>query len=439
MAEHCASAAPFFAAQSGIHTVLDPCPRSRALQRCFRTLGSAPNGQVGSLQILQSDVRAPRIDWRGDYTIGLRLEFARDEDQAAQETAKQRTGRPWRRALQTWGADGRRLVRPPSVLAVRMVLQKLPPLGTLEAFVAVAQRQSLKAAAPELNISVSALSRRIQTLEGHLGLVLFERGAREFRLTAEGSALLESVCASLDLLGDSISSLRPTQRHGVLRVGAPAGFASYWLGPRIGAFRATHPSLETSVDTENLSLARLGSGLHLLVMVGEDGETPSGSQYRVQRLARLKVRALCAPSLLAAAGGRLNVDDVELQTVLAPRSHSDWFAHWRRGVGASARPHRVEYHDSIPVMLEAAANGHGLAIVPELVAQPHIVSGRLVDPFQASIDTRSGYHLVVRQADAEAPAVQRFQSWLMRELARDVSAVAEAEPDWAARGLASQA
>ena len=107
-----------------------------------------------------------------------------------------------------------------------MALNRLPPLGSLEAFVMVAQRQSLKAAAPELNISVSALSRRIQTLETRLGLILFERGAREFRLTQDGTALLESVCASLDMLGESISNLRPSSSRGALRIGAPAGFAS---------------------------------------------------------------------------------------------------------------------------------------------------------------------------------------------------------------------
>lgn len=98
-----------------------------------------------------------------------------------------------------------------------MSMQRLPPLGSLEAFVAVAQRRSLKAAAPELEISVSALSRRIQSLEERLGLMLFERGGREFRLTADGAALLESVCVSLDLLAESISNLQP----GGAQEGAP--------------------------------------------------------------------------------------------------------------------------------------------------------------------------------------------------------------------------
>jgi LysR family glycine cleavage system transcriptional activator len=297
-----------------------------------------------------------------------------------------------------------------------MALQKLPPLGSLEAFVAVAQRQSLKAAAPELNISVSALSRRIQTLEGHLGLILFERGAREFRLTEDGSALLESVCASLDMLWDSISSLGPSQKRSALRVGTPAGFASYWLAPRIAAFKAAQPLLDVSIDTENLTLGRLGGGLHAMVVIGDEGELRSNERYRIERLAPLRVRAVCSPSLLVALGGEMRADDLEGQTVLSTRNHADWFACWRREIGASPRPHRLEYFDSTPVMLEAAANGLGVAISPDLVVQPHLASGRLVDPFDTSAATRSGYYFAVRETDADLALVSRFHAWLHREM-----------------------
>jgi LysR family glycine cleavage system transcriptional activator len=92
-------------------------------------------------------------------------------------------------------------------------------LGALEAFVAVAQHRSLKAAAPQLNISVSALSRRIQSLEAHLDMVLFERGGREFRLTRDGAVLLETVSASFEMLWSAISVLPPAQRRTARQAG----------------------------------------------------------------------------------------------------------------------------------------------------------------------------------------------------------------------------
>jgi len=302
-----------------------------------------------------------------------------------------------------------------------MILQKLPPLGSLEAFVAVAQRQSLTAAAPELGISVSALSRRIQTLESHLGLVLFERGAREFRLTRDGAALLEGVCASFDMLWESIAALSPSALRTPLRIGAPAGFASYWLAPRIGDFKTEAPSLDVSIDTDNLTLGRLGSGLHAMVLVGGENDLPSTDRCRVHRLASLRVRAICSPALLDGQGGVMEPADLDIQTVLVARSYADWLGCWLAEVGGRVRPQRVEYYDSLPVLLEAAASGLGVAIVPELLAQPHLVSGRLVDPFQVRAETRSSYYFLARDADASSPAVARFETWLVREFMHDLA------------------
>ena len=92
-----------------------------------------------------------------------------------------------------------------------MSLQKLPSIGGLEAFLVVAERRSLKAAAPELNISISALSRRIQTLEGQLGLILFDRSARSLRLTEDGLLLRETVQPSFERLQTSVAELQRRQ------------------------------------------------------------------------------------------------------------------------------------------------------------------------------------------------------------------------------------
>jgi LysR family glycine cleavage system transcriptional activator len=292
----------------------------------------------------------------------------------------------------------------------------------------VAQRQSLKAAAPELGISVSALSRRIQTLEAHLGLVLFERGAREFRLTTAGAALLENVCAAFDMLWESIAALSPSEQRPPLRIGAPAGIASYWLAPRIADFKADHPQFEVSIDTDNLAVGRLGSGLHAMVLVCGDGEAPSGDRYQVQRLAPLRVMAVCAPSLLESAGGEMEAIDLCAQTVLTVRAHADWFGCWLREVGSQVRPLRVEHYDSVPVLLEATASGLGVAILPELLAQPHLASGRLVDPFQARAQTRTSYYFAAREGEASGEAVQCFRTWIGRELARDLTEAGATQP-----------
>jgi len=298
-----------------------------------------------------------------------------------------------------------------------MLASKLPPLSALEAFVAVAHQQSLKAAAPELNISVSALSRRIQTLEAHLGLALFERGARDFRLTREGAALLEGVSASFDLLRTSINDLRPVQRRLTLRIGAPPGFSGYWLAPRLARFKALQPAVDVAIDTARPSLSRLGAGVHALVMVAEDSSLQPSDRYVHQWLAPLRIRAVCSPEFLAAAGGTLSARDLDEQVLLAAHDHPQWVNQWLRAAGGGPAPQRVDYFASTPVLLEAAASGLGVALVSELMAENHLDQGRLVDPFGVCADTPASYWIVTRTADLASPGLQRFTGWLTDSLA----------------------
>ena len=301
---------------------------------------------------------------------------------------------------------------------------KLPPLGGLEAFIMVAQRGSLRAAAPELNLSVSALSRRIQTLESHVGVSLFERGGREFRLTLEGQALLDSVCLALDMLGASISSLRPDRRRFLLRIGAPAGLAGFWLAPRLAGFRTRYPHTEVSLDTGALSPSRLGSGLHALLTVAPFDPPPSKDRYEWRTLSPVRVRAVCSPDYLKTTGGGLEPGDLGRHVVLSPRSHPSWLAHWSRAAARAAPPLRIEAYDSTPVLLEAAASGLGVGLVSELLAAAYIAAGRLVDPFGVVASTSSTYCFVTPCGDVQPPVVQNFGSWVADELTRDLRAAA---------------
>lgn len=305
-----------------------------------------------------------------------------------------------------------------------MSFHKLPPLGGLEAFIMVAQRSSLRAAAPELNLSVSALSRRIQTLESHVGVLLFERGGREFRITTEGQTLLDNVCPALDMLGASISSFRPDQRRFILRIGAPAGLAGFWLAPRLAAFRTRYPHADVSLDTGVLKPSRLGSGLHAFLTIAPSDPPPSQDRYEWRPLAPVRVRAVCSPDYLKTADrGGLEPSELGRHVVLSPRDHPGWLTHWSRAARA-ASPLRIDAYDSMPVLLEAAASGLGVGLVSELLAAAYIAAGRLVDPFSFVASTPSTYCFVTPRGDVQPPVVQNFGTWVAGELARDLRGAA---------------
>lgn len=115
----------------------------------------------------------------------------------------------------------------------------------LQTFLAVARSGRLTGAAAKLSSDHTTLSRRITALEQSLDSKLFERAPTGYTLTAEGARLLpvaekmEALAmGARDLVGGAAAALT-----GTVRIGAPEGFGSYFLAPRIARLSETHPEL----------------------------------------------------------------------------------------------------------------------------------------------------------------------------------------------------
>src|SRR4029450_3296270 len=110
-----------------------------------------------------------------------------------------------------------------------------------------AETLSFKDAAAELNLSASALSRQIQSLEAHLGVALFRRLNPGLEITAEGSRYLESVHRVLrELRWAQEGFVGPGS--GPLRVSALESFTESWLIPHLSEFERAHPGIELQVE-----------------------------------------------------------------------------------------------------------------------------------------------------------------------------------------------
>jgi len=120
--------------------------------------------------------------------------------------------------------------------------EELPPISLLVAFSRAAQTLSFKVAAAELNLSASALSRQIQSLEAHLGVTLFRRLNPGLEITAEGSRYLESVDRVLRELRRAQEGL-VVSVSGPLRVSALESFTESWLIPHWSECERAHPGV----------------------------------------------------------------------------------------------------------------------------------------------------------------------------------------------------
>lgn len=291
-------------------------------------------------------------------------------------------------------------------------MRRLPPLGAIEAFVALARTGSVKAAAAELALSPPALSRRIQTLERFVGRALFDRRHQATPPNADGERLLQQIAPALDRLSDAVEAMTSGQDVLRLRLGVLPLFASQRLFPRLGELRQAHPELHLDIDTAGHNIARLGEGLDAAIALAREIEPA----LYAKRLDRNRVYPIGARTLVEGREPVLTPADLARVTVLLHRDMPDTFAAWRHAAGVGeVEPLAVDHFDSGALMLEAAAQGLGVAFMHE----SHFVDAqdpRLVRLFGIEVESPYSYWFVCRPRALRTKPVRLFHDWLIGTL-----------------------
>jgi LysR family transcriptional regulator, glycine cleavage system transcriptional activator len=293
-------------------------------------------------------------------------------------------------------------------------MKRLPPLGALEAFVVVAQHESLTLASRQLNLTVSALSRRIQTLEQDLGTDLFERQKRKFALLPVGHRLLDEIAPTLEFLAQTTDHFRRAGAQSCLRLGVPHGFATTWLMPRQKEFNTLHPTISIEFDTQPLALHRLGTELDAAIILSD---RPVENIF-CEKVVQNYIVPVCAASLLDGAL-KLRVADpawLRSQTALVHRDMTQILPVWLAHMGfADLKPNRIDVYDSGALLLEAAVAGLGIAFMLDMTVETALQDGRLIEPFQARAKSPLSFCFVAKPSTMQDRALARFHDWLMRE------------------------
>lgn len=288
-------------------------------------------------------------------------------------------------------------------------MRRLPSLAGIEAFVHVARLGSIKAAAEELSLSSPALSRRIQSLERFVSRPLFERRHQAIHLNDDGEKLMQLVAPVLDSLSDAIETLTSPNPVMRLRLGVLPLFAQQRLLPMLPELRAAHPSLHIDVDTAAHSVARLGEGLDVAIALAREIDPA----LYARRLDRNYVLAIAARRLAQGPHAITRPEQLSEMTVLIHRDMPDTFTEWRKAVGiANIEPATIDHFDSGQLMLEAAAQGLGIAFMH----QSHLQDAhdeRLMRIFDVEVESPYSYWFVCRPRALQSRPVRIFHDWLV--------------------------
>lgn len=311
------------------------------------------------------------------------------------------------------------------------------PLSTnhLRAFEAVARTLSFNAAADELSVTQSAVSRQIKSLEEELGTRLFQRGTRHVRLSADGAVLVRAVEPLLARLDVAVKQIRRgrTRRH--VSVSTFASFGSLWLLPKIEAFQRTHADIDIRVFA-NDALADLDDpelDLALRYCLAEDagpgavrlfGEmvTPVVSRAYWARVQAGDEPPLARPRDLA------HHTFIEQEDALSVRSALEW-RHWLEAHGeVDLQPRRWMSLSYTYQQVQAALGGQGVALARVPMVVDALARGELVEPFGTEARLRSvrAYWRVAGRGATPRPEVEAFSAWVDAEAATTRAATGDA-------------
>jgi LysR family glycine cleavage system transcriptional activator len=291
--------------------------------------------------------------------------------------------------------------------------EALPPIAFLRAFSRAAETLSFKEAAAELNLSPSAVSRQIQSLEAHLGVALFRRLNPGLEITDEGRRYLEAVNRVLGELRRAQEGFA-VPGSGPLRVSALESFTESWLIPHLGDFERAHPGIELQVEATLRYADFDRDPVDVAIRFG----TGPWADLHGEPIVDLTYFPVCSPTLRAGKSPLREPADLRSHTIIHVSQTPDAWDEWLRQAGvAGLTPKRAVTYDHLSIALSAAESGHGVALSSEFLCAQRLAAGRLCVPFDVRARSRSTYHLVCRPEGLEDPRIVALRDWLVDALA----------------------
>ncbi|HIH2752248.1 LysR family transcriptional regulator [Burkholderia aenigmatica] len=290
-------------------------------------------------------------------------------------------------------------------------------LNDLALFVQVVRAGSFSEAARRLRMPANTLSRRIDQLEGQLGTRLLHRSTRKLAPSTEGQALFERYAPPLDRIFE-IERLHADGQEpsGTVRVTAMAGLFEIFRLEWLAEFYVRYPQISIDFLLDDTPSDLIGERIDLALRMGIE----TGGSFRVRRIAPGTMILAASPAYLerrAAPRTPRELADHDCLTVSGRHGRSMWRLQGPRGTQEISIDSRFSVND-MRVVVQACIAGLGVALLPQLLAEPAIEQGKLVRVLPAYRRSSSdlGLQLVYTSRPPLPPAVTVFADFLLEKL-----------------------
>lgn len=290
----------------------------------------------------------------------------------------------------------------------------LPSLNALRTFEATARHTSFTRAAAELNVTQSAASRMVRSLEDYLGVELFTRRSHTILLTDQGRYYAELVSEALGRIEAGTKELISTSAGtGTLTIGILPTFGTKWLIPRLVSFQQIHPELSLNIVSSDGPVGEADQSLDTAIRFGY-GEWKG---CLAEPIMSEELQIVCSPRIM---DGPYPLDSYGMlgrHDLIVHSTRPQAWDHWFRSTGADAAGMRWGLRlEHFFMVLQAAIAGLGVALLPSFLVERDIAVGNLVAPFPIRVNGPGGYYLVTPKDKAQLPRVKQFRSWVRSEV-----------------------
>jgi LysR family glycine cleavage system transcriptional activator len=287
----------------------------------------------------------------------------------------------------------------------------------LMAFEATARLGSFRAAADELFVTQGAVAQQIRAMEDKLGMKLFTRLPRGLIPTTAAEEYVSRVRLALGIIEEATRDLL-NKEYGrdpnQLTLSTTAAFASRWLVPRLASLTEAYPQISIMVDASDIARPLHGrGGVDMAIRWG----APPFSEGHASFLLPGRAIPVCSPSL-SGYGSWSRPEDL-VHVPLISDSHNNW-KRWFEAYGSPGTRFSGQVFSQTSLVLDAAEQGIGIALIAEPLVEKSLKTGALVQALGSRylLDTDAGFYVLTAESFTSDSAIGKVVEWLLAEAAR---------------------
>jgi len=282
-------------------------------------------------------------------------------------------------------------------------------LSAMRAFAAVAESGSFSAAARQLRVSKSLVSRQVAELEAALGVRLLQRTTRSLSLTEAGRGYQHSILPVLAQIDEAEASLGQLQAapRGKLRISAPMSFGIQHLAPALPDFLARYPEIDLAIEMNDRVVDLLEEGFDLALRIGR----LAPSRLIARKLAPMRRVIAASPDYLARFGMPERPEDLRAHHCLC-YSNRGLEEEWRFRGGQSVEVRGRVHANNGDLLRGMALSGLGIVDLPIFLVAGDLKAGALVPLLEDFLTQEGALYAVYPETRFLPPKIRVFIDYL---------------------------